>query len=595
MKKVTFNNLNNRLKFYKIFKVTLNNLNDRIKFYKVFNEMHIKKKLFTSFVIILIVSNFASFLGLTFLQKTNSDYKNTLINYGFSQGDIGKFGMEIENINAVVRDILTLEDSNELKVAEKKLEVSFKGIDENLPIIEKNCISKNEIDNFNKVKESVDKYKAIVDQVVKLADQGKKEDALYIFRAKGNVCADETMRNISAMMETKIEMGNDLGKKLDSLKVISIIIIIVALGIAIGLTVILAKYLSDRISKPIKDIVDLSKEIAKGNLEVSVETKSQDEFGELSISFSEMIISLKGYIKDLSRVLGSIEKGNLDISTTYKYEGNFIEMKDSVDNIIISLNSIFQEIREASEQVNGGAEQVSATSQTLSEGAFSQTNSVDQLSAFIQEVNEQVHANAKNANMANHISNNFVKTVENSNSQMRDMLKAMDNIYRCSNDISKIINDIDEIAEQTNLLALNAAIEAARAGEAGKGFAVVAEEVRKLSAQSAEAAQKTNRLIKDSIMAVENGRSLADNTANNLLQVVSEVKKSTEVISEIAAASEEQARYIEQMSEGIEQISDVVKSNSTTAEQSAAASEELAAQAESLIEILKHFELKAIN
>lgn len=564
----------------------------KIKIDKILDKMPIRKRLFTSFITILIISNFASILGLIFLQKTSSDYSNALSNYGFAQGEIGKFGMEVENINAVVRDILTVEDSNEQAVAKKKLEKSFNVIDETLPLLESNCISEEEIEYLNKIKESVEKYKTVVNEVTSLSEQGKKEDAINVFRIKGNVRADETMRNISSIMETKIRIGNELSNKLNIFKIISIVTIIIALGLGISLTIILAKYLSDRISDPIKEMVDISKELAKGNLDITVKVKSQDEFGELAVSFSEMINILKGYIQDLAKVLGNIEKGNLDVSTNQNYQGNFIEMKNSIDNIIISLNSVFQEIGEASSQVNGGAEQVSITAQTLSEGALEQSGSIEELSAFIHKVSEQVNANAKNAETANSLSVNFTKTVENSNLQMLELLNAMDNIYACSSDISKIINDIDAIAEQTNLLALNAAIEAARAGEAGKGFAVVADEVRKLSAQSAEAAQKTNKLIKDSIQAVEDGKDLADNAAKNLLNVVNEVKKSTEVITEIAAASEKQAKSIEQMSQRVVKIADVVHSNSYTAEQSAAASEELAAQAETLSSRLKGFKFK---
>lgn len=397
-------------------------LNKKINLDGIFKKMSIKKKLFTSFVIILIISNLASILGLIFLQKTNSDYNNALINYGFSQGEIGKFGMEVENISAIVRDILTIGDSNEVAVAKKKLEKSFSTIDETLPSLESKCISKEEIDSFSKIKDSVDKYKTIVNEVTSLSEQGKKEEAISAFRVKGNVRSDETMRNISFIMEIKIKGGNELANKLSILKIISIVTILIALGLGIGVTIILAKYLSNRISKPIKQMVGISKELAKGNLDIIVEVNSQDEFGELATSFSEMISTLKGYIQDLSKVLGNIEKGNLNVVTAQNYEGNFIEMKVSIDNIIISLNSVFKEIREASSQVNGGAEQVSTTAQTLSEGAADQSGSIEELSNFINEVSEQVNANAKNADTANNISVNFAKTVENSNSQLLRIL-----------------------------------------------------------------------------------------------------------------------------------------------------------------------------
>lgn len=564
----------------------------KIKFDQVIKRMNIKKKLFTSFIIILIVSNLSSILGLVFLYKTNSDYKNTLVNYGFSQGDIGKYGMELENVNSIVRDLLTLNDSNEIAIEKKKLEKSFKFLDENLAILQAKCISEEEVAEFEKISSGISKYKKIIDEVNLLSSQGKGDNALEIFRIKGNVCANDIMRNISALMESKITIGENLAEKLEILKAISIISIIVTLGIGIFLTIAISLYLTDKISKPIKNLVNISKRISKGDLDALVDIESEDEFGELAVSFSEMIAILKGYIQDLSRVLGSIEQGNLDISTTNGYMGNFLQMKISIDNIILSLNNIFKEIRDASSQVNGGSEQVATTAQVLSEGAVEQATSIQQLSNSMEEVNKKVKTNCKNAEEANAISIKFVKNLENSNLQMSDMLKAMENIYTCSNDISNIIKAIDDIAEQTNLLALNAAIEAARAGEAGKGFAVVAEEVRKLSTQSADAAKRTNLLIRESIKAVERGKNLADNAANNLVEIVNEVKKSTEAIGKITLASEEQAKSIEEMNNGIQKISDVVQSNSATAEESAAASEELMAQADELTTILERFNLK---
>ena len=575
----------------KLNKLNIKNLN-LAYFRNQIKNYTIRKKLHKSFLLISFIGIISGLIGLVFIQKTTTDYNYALVNYGFSQGEIGKLGIEIEKSNSLVRDILFLTDSAEQNDSKKSLNTSLEKIDEFLATISNSLTTDIEKENLDRIKTNLAKYKQIRSTVVIKGLANDKEQGLKIFRTEGTSLMNQISDDILLLLQTKIDTCNKLSTNLTILKFISIIIIIIAMLASIILSLFLSKYIIKQISDPIDDMKKVAEEMSNGNLDVSINITSNDEVGALASSFSKMITTLKHYINEISTVLGNISQGNLNICTAEDYKGNFIEIKHSLDNIVQSLSGVFLEIREATSQVSCGADQVSSTSQVLSQGATDQASSVEELSASIEEINNQVQNTAISADNTKLITMDLVKNIENSNNQMNEMLYAMDDIEKSSKDINNILKSINDIATETNLLALNAAIEAARAGEAGRGFAVVADEVRKLSDQSADAAKQTTLLVKDSIQAVAKGRDLANNTAKTLLDLVDSVNNVTNLISNITSTSKEQADSIKQLHSGILQISDVVQSNSAIAEESAASSEELTAQAETLNIMIDKFKLK---
>jgi methyl-accepting chemotaxis protein len=349
----------------------------------------------------------------------------------------------------------------------------------------------------------------------------------------------------------------------------------------------------DAVISPIQEATEVLAELAQGNLQVEVESDYQGDHAMIKHGINQTVESLRRYVSEISLTLEKMAQGDLNQEITSNYDGDFLSIKEALNQISIQLSKTMRDINMASDEVGSGAKQIADGAQALAQGTTQQASSIQELTASIENIAGETKQNAVNANNANDRAVNVRKNAQVGNDQMEHMMTAMEAINASSNDISKIIKVIDDIAFQTNILALNAAVEAARAGEHGKGFAVVAEEVRTLAARSAEAAKETTTLIEGSIEKVAVGTGIADETAESLREILSEIGEVTDLVSNIARASNDQATEIAQVSLGIEQVSEVVQVNSATAEESAASSEELSSQADLLKSMINQFKIKA--
>jgi len=348
----------------------------------------------------------------------------------------------------------------------------------------------------------------------------------------------------------------------------------------------------DALIAPINEAILVVNEMTKGSLSIRMTGNYRGDNAHLKDQLNMMIEILGTMINAISDKLGQLASGNLDISLSRDFDGDYENISSALKHIIESLNDVMGDINHAAEEVAGGSQQVSDSSQALAQGASEQASAIEQLTAAVTEIAAQTKHNAANANQANDLALNARDNAAQGNEQMKEMLIAMEGINDSSANISKIIKVIDEIAFQTNILALNAAVEAARAGQHGKGFAVVAEEVRNLAARSASAAKETTDLIEGSIRKVQSGTKIANDTALALNKIVEGISQAAVLVGDIAVASNEQATGIAQVDQGIVQVSQVVQTNSATAQQSAAASEELSGQAGLLKQRVAMFKLK---
>ena len=372
------------------------------------------------------------------------------------------------------------------------------------------------------------------------------------------------------------------------------VIVVVLIIVSVVLGVVLALYISNSITKPVNEMMTASREVMEGKLDATITFQSRDAIGELADNLRQLTATIRSIITDVEYQLSSMGNGNFAIQSQNPgaYVGQFERLQAAMHTLSVTMSDTLSQIDVSADQVNSGGEQVSSSAQALAQGATEQASSVEELAATISEINDKVQATAGHANQAQADNKTAAETIQSASGHMTELMGAMRDIEEKSQEISKVIQTIEDIAFQTNILALNAAVEAARAGSAGKGFAVVADEVRNLATKSQEDSASTATLIEDTVRAVKEGSRISAETEEALNEAIARAEKVTTAVTMISEQTNEQMRGVQQVSTGIDQISSVVQTNSATAEESAAASEELSGQANLLKELIGRFTLR---
>jgi len=309
----------------------------------------------------------------------------------------------------------------------------------------------------------------------------------------------------------------------------------------------------------------------------------------LGEGMNSMLDTMVAPIKEVVSVANALKNGDLTVKIEGNYAGTFDELKRAMNASLDNLLNLVGEIRVASVQIGSAAGEISQGNTDLSQRTEEQASSLEETASSMEELTSTVRQNADNSKQANTLAAGARREAEAGGDVIDQTIQAMTSINRASNKIEDIISVIDEIAFQTNLLALNAAVEAARAGEQGRGFAVVASEVRSLAQRSAAAAKEIKVLIKDSVEKVDEGGRLVNESGKTLAGIVNSVKKVSDIIAEIAAASSEQSAGIDQVGKAITQLDEVTQQNAALVEEAAAASESMDEQAKSLAEQMNFF------
>ena len=294
----------------------------------------------------------------------------------------------------------------------------------------------------------------------------------------------------------------------------------------------------------------------------------------------------------VSEVAQKASQGDLTQRVNVTTKDELGAMGNALNDMLGKVSEVLGEVHQAAEQVSSASTQISAGNEDLSQRTSEQASSLEETSASMEEMTGTVKQNADNSKQANQLAITAREVAEKGGAVTMKAVDAMEEINKSSKKIADIINVIDEIAFQTNLLALNAAVEAARAGEQGRGFAVVASEVRNLAQRSATAAKEIKGLINESVQKVGDGSKLVNDSGQTLEEIVGSVKRVTDIIAEISAASQEQTTGIEQVNKAIMQMDQTTQQNAALVEQITASSQGMKGQASTLLDQVAFFKLE---
>lgn len=386
---------------------------------------------------------------------------------------------------------------------------------------------------FQGIIEARERYIAVQNQVIKLVEEGRREEAAAFLSTEFRAAAVEYRKRVNALVKFQGDLMDDTGQQA-SQEAAAARLLMIALGAAaLTIGVLLGWMITRGLLKQLGGEPDyaaaVARRVADGDLTVRVDTKANDT--------SSMLYALRGMVEKLSHIIG--------------------------------------EVRSSADGLSAASEQVSATSQSLSQAASEQAASLEETSASIEQMSASINQNTENAKVTDGIANKASKDALDGGEAVRATVEAMKSI-------ADKIGIIDDIAYQTNLLALNAAIEAARAGEHGKGFAVVAAEVRKLAERSQVASQEIGELAGTSVKTAEKAGLL-------LQEMVPNIRKTAELVQEITATSEEQSQSAGQINTAMSQLNQTTQQNASASEQLSATAEEMSSQAQQLQQMMASF------
>ncbi|MFO7448262.1 MAG: methyl-accepting chemotaxis protein [Ignavibacteriaceae bacterium] len=574
-----------------------------------FYNLKLQKKLLSGFITVAIIAGIIGVIGYSSLTSINDNnevlYTNKVIpikNLGYTNGEFLKV-----RINLVYA--IFVEDRAVKQSYLSQFKIHVQGVDKLVGGFDNSVFSGKEKEHFSLFIDEWNQYKKNADLIV---DALNSNNANLL--ASSIKSAQINYQNAQDHLQMLIDLNSTAAEEIKlantasagSARTQMLILIVIGITGALGLGILISRI----ISNPIIDLTKASEKLALGSTDVAVTSTYKDEVGMLTKSFQKMIentrerayaadklavgdLSVKVDVKSNDDILGKsfvamienmkeqaesadrIAEGDLRVKVRIKSDADVLGK--SLKRMVSNLTDFVENVKAAADNVASGSQELSANSEQLSQGATEQAAAAEEASSSMEQMSSNIKQNAENAILTEKIAQKSADDASQGGKAVVETVNAMKSI-------AGKISIIEEIARQTNLLALNAAIEAARAGEHGKGFAVVASEVRKLAERSQVAAGEISQLSSSSVQ-------IAEKAGDMLVKMVPDIQKTSELVQEITAASNEQNGGSEQINSAIQQLNLVIQQNASASEEMASTAEELTGQAEQLQQIISAFKL----
>ncbi len=480
-----------------------------------------------------------------------------------------RINADLIKIHRSMKDVALARDAAGIKTAVAKVGAYEKNVYADIDLINERFLGNKQ--QVEELRNLFTDWRPIREEVIALMQAGKRSKAAAITKGKGAAHVQKLDAAIKSFIDFAQGKADGFLTNAGTTRDKTLTVMYVVIGLAILMGALLAFFMTRSITGPVARAVDVANAISQGDISADVRITGQDEIGQLLENMKKMVDNLKG----TARVAEQIADGDLTVKV------NLLSDKDvlgkSLDAMVTKLGAIVADVIGAANNVAGGSQQMSSSSEEMSQGASAQASSAEQASSSMEEMASNIRQNAENALETEKIAQKSADDANEGGDAVAQTVTAMKKI-------AEKISIVEEIARQTDLLALNAAIEAARAGEHGKGFAVVASEVRKLAERSQTAAAEISKVSGSSVEVAEKAGDL-------LAKIVPDIQKTSDLVQEISAASNEQNSGADQVNTAIQQLDQITQQNASASEEMASTAEELAGQADMLQATIAFFKI----